>query len=150
MTWQWIILSHTHTHTHACMHFFFHSVMCVNAEFAEWVCVWMLTDADSVYVCVCVCVCVCLHVVHTFRCSVSAGRPSDWCWVSPCWSQGQRGRWLQEGLVMLFLLQDEALSVGVSVRYEDLCVTKCTHEELWVTKSSDVASGGEVPISRLV
>lgn len=28
------------------------------------------------------------------------------------------------------LLQDEALTVGLSVRFDDLYVTKCTHEEL--------------------
>lgn len=27
------------------------------------------------------------------------------------------------------LLQDEALTVGLSVRFDDLYVTKCTHEE---------------------
>ena len=140
----------SHTDTHTRMHAFFFSQCNVCECWICWVSVCLDADWCWLCICVCVCVCVCLHVVHTFRCSVSAGRPSDWCWVSPCWSQGQRGRWLQEGLVMLFLLQDEALSVGVSVRYEDLCVTKCTHEELWVTKSSDVASGGEVPISRLV
>ena len=76
MTWQWIILSHTQTHTHTRMHafFFLHSVMCVNAEFAEWVCVWMLTDADSVYVCVCVCVCVCMLSTHFAAVSLLAGR----------------------------------------------------------------------------